>query len=405
MTKIATRRRTGCGGCPTIPRPAFQRSQQDLLSTTPRRGLALSSTTGPSSPFSATGGRTIRDNVRSSDKGSSIPSSAAAAAAADLLSRAVVKARGDLPYGSREYRLLVPQTASSLLRRRNRKSASKTTASIHPDDDDSLIVVATLRAHRNIIFGAALVAGAAFDSSELSSPPSSSPSPSSPPLPLQLVDVCSPLVEAALRDAGSQGEQPQAMATLHGLSAWVRSCLREVDDGEIENEGNGHLGQLLSSSCDSQVLLRLARRERPATEGDRVALQAVRAIATGVPRRTRHPVSSLGAGDDDDDADADDDEPLRADGGTMRDGRDLWIRLAREYAPLSDEVRLYRAHGAEVAAIELVGSNSSGNSSSSSSSSGGSSSNSSSSSSSSSKNHADEYMKSAGGAMARMFFL
>jgi hypothetical protein len=50
------------------------------------------------------------------------------------LSRAVVKARGEPPYGSREYLLLVPPTPSK----------SRTTT-----DADSLVVVARLRAHRN----------------------------------------------------------------------------------------------------------------------------------------------------------------------------------------------------------------------------------------------------------------
>jgi hypothetical protein len=302
------------------------------------------------------------------------------------LSRAVVKARGDLPYGSREYLLLVPPPLSS---------KSRTTR-----DADSLVAVARLRAHRNIIFGASVVA----TRGGVPSTTTTTQHHLVPPVP-RLVEVCSPLVEAALHDAGSQGEQPQAMATLHGLSAWVRSCLHDDDDDDDnsnnhddEHDDGSNLVPLLTPHCDSHVLIQLTRRH-PMTEADRVALEAVRAIATGVPRHVRRRSTDSGEGlAVEDSYEEDDGGSARAaaaavldfgggsSGGTMRDGRELWIRLAREYAPRSDEVRLYRARGAEVAAIELVGSNKSN--------------------SNSKKNDDDEeYMKSAGGAMARMFFL
>jgi hypothetical protein len=365
---------------------------------TARRGLASSSTADLSllSSLGDRGTRAAESDAAAGPPlldggGGGINHPRAADAVVDL-SRAVVKARGDLPYGSREYRLLVPTLSSQ----------SRTT--LTGSTIDSLVVVARLRAHRNIIFGATVVADAFAT-------PGGFPSTTTTqhhvvPLVPRLVDVCSPLVALALRDAGSQGEQPQAMATLHGLSAWVRSCLQEEDD-------DSSLVPLLSPQCDSHVLLQLARRQ-PMTEADRVALEAVRAIATGVPRRRRRSTDSgegLAVINSSSLEEEDDGGSARAaaaavldfggsgSGGTMRDGRELWIRLAREYAPRSDEVRLYRARGAEVAAIELVGRSRSNNS------------NSNNKSTSSSKNKKndddddDEYMKSAGGAMARMFFL
>lgn len=335
--------------------------------TSASRSLASSSRSTGSPASSHAGSRGIRMNNQSYDN----DDAAALGIGGGInprdgleLSRAVVKARGDLPYGSREYRLWVPP--------------SKSTTN---HDDDSLVVVARLRAHRNIIFGATVIADA-FEARDEDVSPSTAGELQQPLVP-RVVDVCSPLVEAALRDAGSQGEQPQAMATLHGLSAWIRSCLRE----DAEDDDGSSLVQL-SARCDSQVLIQLMRRQ-PIFEADRVALEAVRAISTGVPRHRRRSLShgdGLAVGDsstlDEGEDGIADESTIALDGGTMRDGRELWIRLAREYAPRSDEVQLYRKHGAEVTAIELVGTNTS----------------------SGTKND-DEYMKSAGGAMARMFFL
>jgi hypothetical protein len=392
------------GGCATIPRrhngvlPIRTGTESPA---TARRGLA--SSTAALSLLSST--RAVESDAASGPLldggGSSISNPRAADAVVDL-SRAVVKARGDLPYGSREYRLLVPTLSSQ----------SRTT--LTGSTIDSLVVVARLRAHRNIIFGATVVADAFATPGGF---PSATTQHHLPPLVPRLVDVCPPLLELALRDAGSQGEQPQAMATLHGLSAWVRSCLQDDDDDDDDDDNsNNHddssnLVPLLSPHCDSHVLLQLARRQ-PMTEGDRVALEAVRAIATGVPRHGRLRSFDSGEGlvvEDSSSLEAEEDGGRSAragagdvaatvldfggggSGGTMRDGRELWIRLAREYAPRSDEVRLYRARGAEVAAIELVGSNANSNNTTN--------------NNKRSDDDDDEYMKSAGGAMARMFFL
>lgn len=198
-----------------------------------------------------------------------------------VLANTTVRCLGDLPYGSRQYRLIQSSDGTCL---------------------------ASLRAHRNVLFAATLEDGGVETSSALK-------------------DLCRPLVRAALEDASAQGEQPQALATLHGLCSWVSSCLNGKDV--------------------SEALRRLQEAQ------DLVALEAVQAIATGEPR-PGHSVVGL---------------------GTFRDGHDAWQALAREFAPQAQEVDLYRCEGAEVVGIEQL------------------------------THTREEYLKSAGGAMARLFFL
>lgn len=86
-----------------------------------------------------------------------------------------------------------------------------------------------------------------------------------------------------------------------------------------------------------------------------VAHDAVTALARGVPRKGH---GALGA-------------------STLRDGQVLWEALAKEFCKIggSEEVKLYEAHGGEVVGIEYQADKS------------------------------EDYMKSAGGAMARLYFL
>lgn len=220
----------------------------------------------------------------------------------------MVRSKGDLPYGSREYQLILP--------------------------DNSCI--ARLRAHRNILFAATLTPSATVSGG------------------VHLPDVGSPLVRAALVDAGSQGEQPQAMGALPGLCAWVSSCLPVLP----RDEPNAAVKTSFpSGSTSSSMVLRELIREYDSGQGDaRIALEAVRAIATGIPRPGHSVVGH----------------------GTFRDGEEAWKALAREFAPQSPEVQLYCREGAEVTGIELLLGDSA---------------------------TSPGYMKSAGGAMARMFFL
>jgi len=137
-----------------------------------------------------------------------------------LLPDTVVEVRGDVPYGSREYLLLPPNTT------------------MEDVAEDADLVLASLRAHRNILFGAKII------NADVKSKYS-------------MVDVCPALVQAAIQDASIHGEQPQALATLHGLCAYVEE--------ELQNANNEDANSLWKDISDMEI-------------------EAVRAIATGVPR-------------------------------------------------------------------------------------------------------------------------
>lgn len=186
--------------------------------------------------------------------------------------------------------------------------------------------IASLRANRNVLFGAkclARIGGDSYSSSE------------------SLVKTCTPLVKAALNDASSNGEQPQALASLDGLSAWVKSCLAANGTG-------------------SKELKSIVNDMDGGSENAKLLYEAVKAIATGKPR-PGHRV--LGA-------------------GTYRDGQPLWEKLAREYAEggggpgmMASEVELYRTNGMSIVAVEHLADTS------------------------------NDYLKSAGGAMVRLFYV
>uniref|UniRef100_A0A7S4AXS9 Uncharacterized protein n=1 Tax=Pseudo-nitzschia australis TaxID=44445 RepID=A0A7S4AXS9_9STRA len=183
---------------------------------------------------------------------------------------------------------------------------------------DPNLPAAALFAHRNILFGARSFHG--YD----------------------MVDVCLPLVRAALEESEivEHGQQPQAVASLNGLSEWVVKCL----------ENDRYEG--------SQTLKRLAEHDVTSDDdgkGISVSLEAVRAIATGVPRPGHSVVGQ----------------------GTFRDGEDAWKELAKEFSGLglSKEINLYEKQGGNLINIEHLA------------------------------NRSPDNMKSAGGAMARLFFL
>ena len=176
---------------------------------------------------------------------------------------------------------------------------------------DPSLPAAALFAHRNVLFGARSFHG--YD----------------------MEDVCLPLVKAAIEEseATEQGQQPQAVASLKGLSEWVAGC--------FENDLEG-----------SQTLARLGTSGE---EEDKVSLEAVRAMATGIPRPGHSVVGH----------------------GTFRDGQASWMELGREYVSLglSEEANLYEKEGGSLVNIEHLADQSPDN------------------------------MKTAGGAMARLFFL
>lgn len=282
--------------------------------------------------------------------------------------------RGDFPYGSREYLLLLQYP----------KHAQPQDENNDDDNDDDIpnkpIKIASLRAHRNIIFGAKLF-GETADKRKL-------------------VEVCLPLLDAALEDAGRGGSQPQAVATLHGLCDWVTQCLEnneyhppehyqqpdqqqkeekveekeeestateiEIETNEIEietneteietnemeietNENDGENESTKNRIYKSEVLEKLKKEETM------VAFHAVRAIATGIPREGHSIVGQ----------------------GTFRDGEEGWEKLANEFIKLemAQEVELYQARDGAVVVIEHLA------------------------------DTKPDYLKSAGGAMARLFFV
>ena len=214
---------------------------------------------------------------------------------------ASVLVRGDLPYGSREYVLVPPHITWNEVA------------------VDKQLVLARLRAHNNILFGAA-VAHANLD----------------------LREWGVPLVQAAVLDAGSNGEQVQALATLHGLCAWVQEQMIEWQ--AENNNGNNN------TDDNKKTALLFARM----TDVER---QAVQAIATGVPRPGHSVVGQ----------------------GTYRDGQDAWIALAKRFVDSkqggSPECALYIHQGAHVVQMEPMAETS------------------------------PAYLQSAGGVMARLFFL
>ncbi len=167
---------------------------------------------------------------------------------------------------------------------------------------DPTLPAAAVFAHRNVLFGARSFHG------------------------YEMEDVCLPLVRAAIEEAEAieQGQQPQAVASLKGLSEWVAGCL---------------------DTNDSSVLQSL----------DEASLEAVRAIATGIPRPGHSVVGQ----------------------GTFRDGQAAWEKLGKEYVSLglSKEANLYEKEGGKLVNIEHLADQSPDN------------------------------MQSAGGAMARLFFL
>lgn len=218
----------------------------------------------------------------------------------DRTPKVVIQKLGDFPYGSREYQLVLQRADTEAT-----KEGSESESNIQP--------LASLRAHRNIVFGAQFFGETAGIKT--------------------LDEVCLPLLDAALEDAADQGEQPQAIAALHGLCDYVTECLEEE-----EEEGISEALQKLKTEMDDDLL----------------SYHAVKAIATGIPREGHSVVGQ----------------------GTYRDGEAGWEALAQEFInkELAEEVELYRARSGTVVTIEHLADTN------------------------------PQYLKSAGGAMVRLFF-
>lgn len=144
------------------------------------------------------------------------------------------------------------------------------------------------------------------------------------------------MVEAAIEESGINGDQPQAMAALHGLSKWVNLMLQDEDKDFPVPESVNYLLQRLHHH-------------------DPEGIEAVRAIVTGIPREGHSVVGQ----------------------GTYRDGEQAWKAFAAEYVQLglASEASLYQDHGGRLVSIEHMADTN------------------------------PVYLKEAGGAMARMFFV
>ncbi|KAL9184397.1 hypothetical protein ACHAXT_002483 [Thalassiosira profunda] len=264
---------------------------------------------------------------------------------------------GDDPYGFRRY-LLVPRSDDGA-------SEADGQAPTRP-------VLASLNADKNIIFGAQLhlQSSTIGDDEDYFS---------------KYLVACGPLLDAAKEDASVNGQQVRALATLRGLCSWVSECL------DNDGEGSEVLMGLMHGQQQPNPLAEAKKKESDLPPGKRAnqkirdssaklvlkkeksriqMLDAVRAIATGIPRPGH---SVVGA-------------------GTYRDGEKGWVALAKEYTQLVsadpdsvdassigrrglEEVALYKSRDADVTKIEHLA-------------------------------HTEqEYLKEAGGAMARLYFL
>lgn len=276
--------------------------------------------------------------------------------------------RGDHPYGTREYLLVHPkptddtetshdgaqQGGDNWYRQEQQPdgNSSSTTESLR----NKAIILATLHANNNIVFGASVNATVIREGKdETDDVPS-------------ILDLCPILLHAALTDCSNEGEQPQALSTLHGLSAWVRQCLD--DDSPIQSTviqalqermkdptaGVDHV--ISSSSAVGRQIMNVDARQQ---------LECLTAIATNIPRPGHSVVGQR----------------------THADGAFAWEALSREYAlldydndntatiKLSEECLLYRkyAESCELVEIQLLADTS------------------------------PAYLLSAGGAMARFFVM
>ena len=255
-------------------------------------------------------------------------------------------------------------------------------------------IIASINANRNVLFGARLHHARGIDPSSVMD--------DGDDYITNYLAACGSLLDVAKIDASINGQQVQALATLNGLCSWVSECLENDGEGSVVLKGLIY-GEKGIAPAMMDTMIHNGGSSRSARKGDMsklprgkranqrietnhesfmtlavkdeaqrlLLLEAVRAIATGHPR-PGHTV--VGA-------------------GTFRDGRRGWVALAREYAQLAinpnalaldssyvrrlglEEVALYRSHEGEVTAIEHLA------------------------------HTQPEYLREAGGAMARIFFV
>lgn len=197
----------------------------------------------------------------------------------DLFPDATIIGRGIHPYGSREYMLVqstIPEDAP--------------TEHVVNHEGTKMHILAALRANRNVMFGAVSNVAA-----------------------LKIQEICQPLLEKALQDCNTTGEQPQALAALHGLCKYACSM---IDLGGVE-------GPKQSETIKGIV-----------EDNDWLTLQCVTSIASGIPRPDSTVVGPI----------------------THKNAGDGWYNFAKEFVKvgLADECELYKSAGAEFIDIELL---------------------------------------------------
>lgn len=298
-------------------------------------------------------------------------------------------------YGVRKY-LLLPRSTQESISYQDRQQQQQQN------------VIASLHANKNIIFGAKLHGSISTLETRV--------------YVSDFLSACGPLLNVAKEDASMNGQQPQALATLNGLCSWVNECLEKDGEGSAvltslfhgdppsplvatqddnDEQGGEQQPSLSSTSSTDTTTTNNSEKKKnpkskiqnrketiknqsstsnfllPENEPDRqFLLDAIRAISTGIPR-PGHSVVGM---------------------GTYRDGKDAWVALAWEYCQLLDmddedddsfeigggshfrrgleEVLLYKSiGGGEVSMIEHLG------------------------------HTQPEYLRDAGGAMARVFFV
>ena len=132
------------------------------------------------------------------------------------------------------------------------------------------------------------------------------------------VKMCKPLLKECLDQAGIEGDQPQGLAALHGLSAYIR--------------------YLIENPSHSKVMEQLITSEK---QNDQITFDAISCVAF---QRPRDGHDTLGL-------------------GTYLDARNGWTELSKEYALKragnnmikQGEAQLFQSHGAVLVGIEYIG--------------------------------------------------
>lgn len=268
-------------------------------------------------------------------------------------------------------------------------------------DDENYVpknVIASLNANRNVLFGAQLHINTASSTTNQEEESSTDTNEDNDEYINKYLAACGSLLDIAKEDASINGQQVQALATLNGLCSWVNECLEKDGEGshtlmnlmhgtqpnalkEQENKlDDSDKGTKLPSGKRSNQKIIINNNNTEAStlilknESQRIQmLEAIRAISTGIPRPGHNVVGA----------------------GTYRDGMKGWVALSREYTQLAtttnsdavtldssyvgriglEELALYKSRNGEVTKIEHLA------------------------------HTTPEYLKEAGGAMARLFFV